>query len=622
MNEGESLGKPVAADDDLPVETLKAAFSGDTPLDPDVRKRYGTQLLLHALRSRDTEAGNLIARAMDADPKLDEALDFVLNDTVHQQPDAVYAFVRAYLASNFNPRWLPRLKIAAMYSLRVAINDTAPETIINWLTLISREPQNYDLNDVLHYGILASQSRAQHEPELARQLLTLSARRDPSSLDTLLNDDALLKVLPENIGQVVRDYTGDALSLLQNRGLEIFLVALARAIQKESGALFTPAVIQALWEIYSSGQPVAPGLPELYLPEAVIHNLVLKGPRFLSQDALVALAALMIESQRYEWVFALFEQEAGRTVLLPILLDLLEQNGRAIADRLALVARLVNAGYLPPQEAADYYVSILGKPNAPEDVPPLIQQLARTLQQNTAVDIPTETLWHVLDLAAETRDEMVARAVVKRLLVKTKTVEDDTELVEMLRRMCGQTQWSESLRNLVTIWWREFILALSVVRLGRLDRALEGKKGLETERGILQTLSAIRKVIGQRSLEEFAQDVRAAYAVLEALAESFDTSARRVVNFDAPIARAELDQHGGQISPQERQLLANNLKELAQIIAVMGDSRTRANLMRRGEDLDRDLMSGEQTPHSAIDTMKWLSGYWGGTQSGQKNGDT
>jgi hypothetical protein len=34
-------------------------------------------------------------------------------------------------------------------------------------------------------------------------------------------------------------------------------------------------------------------------------------------------------------------------------------------------------------------------------------------------------------------------------------------------------------------------------------------------------------------------------------------------------------------------------------------------LIRRGDDLDRDLMSGEQTPHSAVDAMKWLAGYWG-----------
>ena len=40
----------------------------------------------------------------------------------------------------------------------------------------------------------------------------------------------------------------------------------------------------------------------------------------------------------------------------------------------------------------------------------------------------------------------------------------------------------------------------------------------------------------------------------------------------------------------------------------------RANLMRRGDDVDRELMKGEELPHSAVDAMKWLAGYWGGTQ--------
>jgi hypothetical protein len=69
-----------------------------------------------------------------------------------------------------------------------------------------------------------------------------------------------------------------------------------------------------------------------------------------------------------------------------------------------------------------------------------------------------------------------------------------------------------------------------------------------------------------------------------------------------------------QITQEERQILANDLRELAGLIANMGDNRTKANLMRRGDDLDRDLMSGEQPPHSAVDAMKWLAGFWGGTQ--------
>jgi hypothetical protein len=621
LNEGESLGHSAEPDENLPVETLKAAFQDETLTDDEQRRDYARQLLLHALHDRDTEAGNLVAHAMDQDPDLDEWLEALLNDTLHEQPDAVYAFVRTYLAAEFNPRWLLRLKLAAMYSLRVAISDTAPETIINWLTLIAREPQTYELNDVLHYGILAAQSRTHEDGELARQLVTLAAKRDPASLDALLQDQKFLDALPNNIGRVIRDYAGDPLILMQNKGVEIMLVGIARALHAGAGTMFTPPVMNRLWELYSSGQAAAPGLPAMYQPEAIIQELIANGIHFLSNDALQTLAGLMLEGGRDDLLLTLFEQEDARTILLPLLFDLLDHSGRTISDQLALIARMVNAGYVPPQQAADHYGVMLEQVENEDDIPLLTQQLARTLQQYSTVNVTPEVLWNLLNLAAQTKDEMVARVVVKFLLMEAKNIENEAELIEHLRQMCAQILWSDAVRQSVTTWWRDYIREQPLARLGRLDKALDGKKGLEEERGILQTLSAIRRMLGQRDLPEFANDVRAAYAVLEALAESFDTPAKRALNFDSLVARTELDRYKDQISPQERQILANNLKELAQIIAAMGDNRTRANLMRRGDDLDRDLMSGEQSPHSAVDTMKWLSGYWGGSQNGHTGGE-
>jgi hypothetical protein len=615
LTEGESFEQPLATDDELSVETLKEGLTGEVPISDSVRQEYARQLLDHALHNRDAEASNMLAQAMENDPALDKLLDPILNDTLHEQPDAVYAFVRAYLAANFNPRWLPRLKLAAMYSLRVAINDTSTETIVNWLTLIAREPQPYDLNEVLHFGILGAQTRAHEDGELARQLVTLAARRDPASLDALLGDSDFLNALPNNIGRVLRDYTGDPLMLMQNKGLEIFLVGMARAAKAGVGAIFTPPVIARIWEIYSGEQGAAPGLPPSYQPEAIIQTLIASGSSTLSSEALQSLAALILENRRDDLIIALLEQEDGRTVLLPNLLKLLEQSQRPVSDRLSLIVRMVNAEYLLPQQAVDDYSAMLEKLEAQEDVLLVTQQIARTLQQFPAVTVTAEMMWNLLSLGAEFKDEMVARVMVKSLLTEAKNLETEVDVAESLRRICAQVLWSETVRQSVTTWWRDYIRAQPLTRLGRLEKALEGKKVLEEERGILQTLSAIRKMMGQRTLEDFADNVNAAYNLLQALAESFDTPAKRALDFDALIARMELDGHWDQISPQKRQILANDLKELAQIIAAMGDNRTRANLMRRGDDLDRDLISGEQTPHSAVDSMKWLSGYWGGTKT-------
>ncbi|MBN8621357.1 MAG: hypothetical protein J0L63_20755, partial [Anaerolineae bacterium] len=186
---------------------------------------------------------------------------------------------------------------------------------------------------------------------------------------------------------------------------------------------------------------------------------------------------------------------------------------------------------------------------------------------------------------------------------------------EDLRRLVVDLEWSEAARADLTEWWRAFVRQLPASRLGRLDKLLEGKRVLEEERSALQTVSAVRRMMGGRAISEFAEAVDAAYSVLGALSEAFEANSKRATNFDPQIARAELNAQANLLSPQERQVLANNLRELAQIIATMGDNRTRANLMRRGEELDRELMKGEELPHSAVDAMKWLAGYWGGTQA-------
>ena len=101
---------------------------------------------------------------------------------------------------------------------------------------------------------------------------------------------------------------------------------------------------------------------------------------------------------------------------------------------------------------------------------------------------------------------------------------------------------------------------------------------------------------------------------MQGLAESFDPSPKRQVSFDPATIRLEMDSRSEELSPHELKILASNFKELAQLISMMGDNRSKATLMRRGDDVDRQLMAGEQQPHSALDALKWIAGYLSGTQ--------
>jgi hypothetical protein len=611
MTERDALDMQIRAGGDVSIDAVKAALTGDSPPNGDLRPLYAQRLLAHALEKRDAEAAHIIARLMDDNPDLDRQLYRLLNDRLYVQPDEVYAFVRAHLNERINPRWLPRLKAAAVSALRVAITEGDADTVMNWLTLIAREPANFELADVLHDGILAAAGRAHTDGNLGRQLIALAAKRDPVALGILLKDDDLMAALPDNSGRVFRTYDGDALATLQNRGQETFAVALARAARARAGQMFTPDAIVKLWDIYTAAQTSV--LPPEYQVSGVIQELVEHGYTFVSPEALQTLMALIINSRRDDLLLTMLSAPDAARILLPGAIQALENSDRSMNDRLELTGRMLTAGILTPQGAADACLQMAADKDWNRDALPLMQQFARLLQQHPTIHIDTDTLWKLLNVATDAKDELIARAVSRRLLTASENLDED-QLAENMRRLNTELSWSEVARATLENWWRGFIRTLHLNRLQKLDKALEGRRALEDERNILQTLIALRRMIGGRKLEEFADEVHRAYTLLEAIAESFDPTPKRTLSFDPVIVQNELSNREDQITQEERQILANDLRELAGLIANMGDNRTKANLMRRGDDLDRDLMSGEQPPHSAVDAMKWLAGFWGGTQ--------
>jgi hypothetical protein len=170
-------------------------------------------------------------------------------------------------------------------------------------------------------------------------------------------------------------------------------------------------------------------------------------------------------------------------------------------------------------------------------------------------------------------------------------------------------------------WWRGFNRSQNLNRLQKIEKALDGRRSLEEAREITHTVIAFRKMLGKRSMKEFSEEIDAALAILQNMAEAFDPDPKRALNFDQAALRAEVDLQDETLSPSARKIFANNLKEMAQIVGQMGDNRSKANLMRRGENIDRQLMTGEQQPDSAVDLMKWLAGYLEGSQDKDGEGE-
>ena len=621
--ERHALDAQIRAGEDVSPEALKAVMK-DIPPQGDLKRLYVKRLLKHALAERDTDAAQIVARVMDEDPALDRKLFTQLQRDLATRPDAVYSFIRARLSAAASAgeeaeegaeRWADRLKIAALASLRVAILDGDAETAINWLRLIAREPASYDLGEIVHNSILSAQERAHAEPELAQALILLAVKRDPVALEALLADEALLAALPNGIGTALRAGEGDPLQLLQTYGVEVFLLALTRALAAQQPDLFTPEAIEQVWTLAANGGANGSAASA----ERILDDLSSGAAVWLPTLALATLIELALRDRRDDLAHQIAHQVSGRDDFLTVLIAAITDGERSDSETLALIAQMISVGDLTQQTAVDLYVGLLAEWDWRDSAIEVMEQLARAIQQHADIEVEPVVIWHLLAIASELKEDLVIRVALRRLTADLETIDDEELLADDLQRVIPLIAGNAAARTQLLLWWRGFVREQTTARLQRLDKALvdnsaESKRTQEDLRTIVQTVIAFRRMLGKRSLPQFAEDVGTAYAILQGLVESFDPSAKRAVSFDPSTIRLELDARSEELSPHELKILANNFKELAQIVTEMADNRSKATLMRRGDDVDRQLMTGEQQPHSAVDALKWMSGYLSGTQ--------
>jgi sulfur relay (sulfurtransferase) DsrC/TusE family protein len=581
------------------------------------------RLLRHFLDTRDAAAAKLAAEWMNAHPAIDADLWARLERILPMRPDAVYTFIRSTISlvhddPAANPEraavWRERMKVAALASLHVAITDGDSETVMNWLRLIAREPIAYGLNDVLHAGIAAAQERAATDSVLARGLVLLAARRTPVLLDGLLKDQNVRCLLPESLCVALHHGTGDADKLYDEFGAEVFLSVLYRATTLQQPLIFTPRVIERVWALTRSENGAAAIAEKLLKAWGAAESLA-----WLPADALAALLSLSLRDRREDLFYLLVSKSGDHPMLPYALFSALRASARSTSESLAIVAQIIANGHLTQQGAAEVYVGLLDSTEWDADRFDWAEQLARLMQQHQEVALTTDALWHMIAIASELKEDFTARAALRRLTgILEAEVEDEGEFAESIMRLSSLLHWAGSARAALLSWWREYTHDAQTAHLQRLERALperspEGRRA-DDLRAILGTTLAYRRMLGKRTLSQFADDVSTAFSVIQSLAEAFDTNSRRVLIFDPPTFRAEIEAHLDGIPVHERKILANHLKELAHLITLMVEQRSKATLVRRSEDIDRMLMTGDLDPHGAVDTIKWLSGLLSGAQ--------
>lgn len=600
------------------AETLLAAAIRDAVPQGEARAHYYERLLQIALDERHEAAGEFVAQAMEDDPALDAALEPLLSHALENEPDAVYAFVRQHLNHHTDDHWLTRLRVAAIRSLEIAIEAGDAGTLVNWLRLIAREPNRYQLSDVLHEGILAARSRLGDCDNLAVDLLALAVKRDVESVPILLSDDDMMHSLPPLYVAALRMHDSTAIEALSALSRELFLLAVAQAAEAAAPSI-TVNSVRMLWDFYQARSSFT--IAQEYHPATLMAQLIYT-PEALVDGALPNLLTYTLLDKTHEdWLKQILPAPLSEEVVdaLPIAL---EQSGRSIEDIAAFINALITEGKLTYAQAAALYGSLVQRDVLPH-ADQLADPLARLLYQHAEVDVEPSWMLRLLEIAAETRSEPMMKVALKRMLFDCEEMPTETAQVDALIKLRKLTSWSTMARTLFLGWWRGYARQQSVAQLQKLEKLLETKRipGLEDEvRGILQTALAVRRVIGQRTLEEFAREVNIACRVLQALADGFDPEDKDSAPVDAATLKSFLTSRAEELAPDVRQVLATDLKTLAHVVTSLAENRTRPTLLSRDDSLDRALMSGEQPPESALDVMKFLSGFLDGSQQHRHEG--
>jgi len=602
------LDKQVAEGAEVKTEAMLAAVDGGVPPVGELRHVYFARLLHNALHKRDRAAGRRVAEEMGSDQQLEGRLLRDLDTMLDDQPDAVYVFIRNRLIHlGIDPGWIARLQAAARSSLDVAIQDGDGGTLARWLELLAREPQSYELSDILRDSILAARSRAYDDGDLGMQLILIAARRFPDIADESCRDERLLAALPEHRRLALQSPSAAHLEVLADEDAGTFLLALLRGMQSSREPLVALAVARRLWTLNIADERIS--LPAAYQPGALIQQLMTQSSQLLADDALDYLFARLVAGDDLELTAKVAEHLAGRQQLFPRLTRTLERAAPPLDKLIVIMNAVAGIKDAPPQALVDAFFSLLDHYHWDEQAQRMMEALARLLAKHPETQVPNLHLWKLYESCHALRLEGGCRVAVSHLL-REYGEEDDTEtLVGGFARICRQVGWSKTLQELVNAWWRDYAQSLALAQLQRLERELDGQRQLEPQKQILKTALAMRRWLHSRDAVDFAEAINTAFTIVEQFTDAFDGAPTEI---DSRTIRSEVDALSEALTSEQRHILATNLRNLAQRITHMAENRSKPSLIRSDDSIDRQLMHGEAHPHGAIDMMKWVAGYLDG----------
>ena len=599
----------VRVGDEVDTQVMISILEGAESPSKNLRRIYVEKLLRNALDNRDSTAGRWVAEEMERDEELDAALAGLIEEMLEDQPDAVYVFIRNRLINlGVEERWLPRLHAAAGSSLDVAIEEGDVGTLAGWLELIAHEPQTYQLHDILKQGIRSAAKRAYSDGDLGIQLILIAARRVPEIVDALYGDEGLIGALPIKVRAALRGASPSTIDSLIDDKPEHFLLALYHGVSESDDLLVSLEGARRLVNL-AEAEPRA-NLPAVYRAPALIRLLATKASHQLSEAAVDVLLRYILHTDDRQFIAKAMQHLVDSDLLFPRLESALEQDDLSLGKVLSVMNAVSAIPNAAPQEVIACYFSLLDYYQWEPQTQHLIEALARLLAKHHEVQVSYRHLWTLFDACQALQSEAATRVVMTQLMVQFDTEEDLNVVVAGMARIIRQIAFSKSLQDSANDWWRRYTHDSAMPQLQRLQRELDAQRHLEEQKHIIKTVVAMRRWLHSRRPTELAEAINTANIMLEHITEAFDGAS--LSDTDPHTIRREVDGLSGDLSSEQRHILATNLRSLAIRITQMAENRSKPSLMRSDDSIDRQLMHGEANPQGSVDMLKWIAGYLDG----------
>ena len=225
---------------------------------------------------------------------------------------------------------------------------------------------------------------------------------------------------------------------------------------------------------------------------------------------------------------------------------------------------------------------------------PIVEQLAWWVETHPDLPAPLPLCWRLLAAAAAAQDVAVARIALRRAFanLEVEGANEIEDLVSALSEAEGTLAWSDELRAALASWWRRQLSAADQDTLRALVTELADRPALVDALTATQTALALRSLVGPADVHAFAAQLRQTLESLQALAFAFEPLVTKDMYFDDEAAQAELRSNAHGLSQEEAAVLGKDCQELAHLLTELAEHRTRGNVMRSAEELERRLMAG------------------------------